>query len=45
MKGKFKKLISDYFIAIEHYGKTGEAVTKENFKEIKKQYKAQPEKM
>ncbi len=37
-KGKFKKLINDYFIAVEHYTKTGEAVTKENFKEIKKLY-------
>ncbi len=37
-KGKFKKLINDYFIAVEHYVKTGEPVTKENFKEIKKQY-------
>ena len=37
-KGKFKKLINDYFIAVEHYTKTGEAVTKDNFKEIKKLY-------
>ncbi len=37
-KGKFKKLIRDYFIAIEHHAKTGEKVTKENFKEIKKKY-------
>ncbi len=40
MKGNFKNLIEDYFIAIEHYARTGEAVTQENFKEIKKQYKA-----
>lgn len=40
MKSKFKKLISDYFIAVEHYTKTGEAVTKENFKSIKKKYKS-----
>ncbi len=40
-KGKFKKLINDYFIAVEHYGKTGEKVTKENFKRIKKQYAAE----
>lgn len=39
MKGKFKSLIEDYFIAIEHHAKTGEAVTKENFKSIKKKYK------
>lgn len=37
-KGKFKRLIQDYFIAIEHHIKTGEEVTKENFKEIKKLY-------
>ena len=37
-KGGFKKLIEDYFIAIEHHAKTGERVTKENFKAIKKQY-------
>jgi len=39
-KGKFKKLIQDYFIAVEHHGKTGESVTKENFKRIKKRYKS-----
>jgi len=38
MKGRFQKLIEDYFIAIEHHAKTGEKVTQENFKEIKKQY-------
>ncbi len=37
-KGKFKKLINDYFIAVEHYVRTGEEVTKENFKDIKKLY-------
>lgn len=37
-KGKFKKLIGDYFIAVEHHIKTGEKVTKENFKSIKKLY-------
>lgn len=40
MKGKFSKLIQDYFIAIEHHARTGEAVNKDNFKEIKKQYKS-----
>lgn len=40
MKGSFKKLIADYFIAIEHHVKTGEKVTSENFKEIKKGYKS-----
>ncbi len=39
MKGNFKNLINDYFISIEHHIKTGETVTKENFKSIKKQYK------
>lgn len=37
-KGKFKKLIYDYCIALEHHIKTGEKVTKENFKKIKKLY-------
>lgn len=37
-KGKFQKLINDYFISVEHYARTGEKVTKENFKSIKKQY-------
>jgi len=40
MKGQFKKLIEDYFIAVEHHARTGEKVTQENFKEIKKQYKS-----
>ncbi|MEQ9402432.1 MAG: SRPBCC family protein [Cyclobacteriaceae bacterium] len=37
-KGKFKRLINDYFIAVQHHIKTGENVTKENFKTIKKLY-------
>ncbi len=37
-KGKFKKLIKDYFIAIEHHIKTGENVNANNFKSIKKNY-------
>ncbi|MFK7810328.1 MAG: hypothetical protein AB8F74_21165, partial [Saprospiraceae bacterium] len=37
-KGKFKKLIKDYFISIEHHVKTGEVVNKDNFKGIKKKY-------
>lgn len=40
VKGKFKGLIEDYFIAIEHHVKTGDKVTTDNFKEIKKQYKS-----
>ena len=38
MKGKFLSLIEDYAIAIEHHITTGEKVSKENFKDIKKQY-------
>lgn len=38
-KGKFRKLIEDYAIAIEHHLTTGESVTKENFRQVKKQYK------
>lgn len=41
-KGSFKKLIRNYAIAIEHHIQTGEKVTKENFKKIKKEYKAAP---
>lgn len=37
-KGSFIKLIEDYFISIEHHARTGEAVTQDNFKEIKKNY-------
>ncbi len=37
-KGKFKKGISDYALAIEHHVLTGEDVGPDNFKEIKKQY-------
>lgn len=36
-KGKFKKTIADYAIAIEHHAATGENVNKDNFKQIKKQ--------
>lgn len=39
MKGSFKGLIQDYFIAVEHHAKTGEKVNRDNFKEIKKLYK------
>jgi len=39
VKGKFKKTIADYAIAVEHHAKTGTIINKENFKEIKKQYK------
>ena len=39
-KGKFKKTISNYLIAIEHHAKTGENVNSENFKRIRKQYES-----
>ncbi|MBO3700119.1 SRPBCC family protein [Roseivirga sp. E12] len=39
-KGSFKTLISDYFIAIEHHLRTDEKVTKNNFKQVKKEAKA-----
>ena len=39
-KGKFKKTISDYTLAVHHHVVTGEIVNKDNFKEIKKQYKS-----
>ncbi len=35
---KFKKLLLDYFIAVEHHLATGESVTSANFKEVKKMY-------
>lgn len=38
MKGSFSNLLSDYLIAVEHNMKTGEAVNRENFKDIRKQY-------
>lgn len=38
-KGSFKKLVADYAIAIEHHVNTGEKVTKDNFRKIKKKYK------
>ena len=37
-KGKFKKTIGDYLLAVEHHVLTGENVNKDNFKEIKKKY-------
>ncbi|MEO1029938.1 MAG: SRPBCC family protein [Bacteroidota bacterium] len=39
-KGKFKRLIRDYAISIEHHVATGEKVTKDNFRKVKKLYKA-----
>ena len=40
MKGAFKKLIADYALAVEHHVLTGENVTKDNFRRIKKDHKA-----
>ena len=37
-QGKFKRLLEDYFIAIEHHIATGEQVTAANFKDVKKRY-------
>ncbi|ANQ51201.1 SRPBCC family protein [Flammeovirga sp. MY04] len=37
-KGKFRKQLADYMLAVDHYVITGEEVNGENFKEIKKQY-------
>ena len=37
-KGRFKKDIANYLLAVEHHVLTGENVSKENFKEIKKKY-------
>lgn len=41
MKGNFKSLLDDYMIAVEHNIKTGEAVNRDNFKDIRKQYLSQ----
>ncbi len=40
VKGKFKKTIADYLLAVEHHVLTGENVNKQNFKKIKKKYKS-----
>ncbi|MEO1264035.1 MAG: SRPBCC family protein [Bacteroidota bacterium] len=37
-QNKFKKLLQDYFIAVEHNIATGESVTAANFKDVKKMY-------
>lgn len=37
-KGQFKRLLSDYLIAVEHHIGTGESVTAANFKDVKKMY-------
>ncbi len=38
IKGKYKNTLSDYTLAVKHYVMTGEPVTKDNFKSIKKKY-------
>lgn len=40
VKGKFKSNISDYLMSVEHHVMTGENVTAENIKEIRKKYKS-----
>jgi hypothetical protein len=39
MKGPFKKLLGDYLIAVEHNLNTGEPVTRDNFREVARQYR------
>lgn len=39
-KGNMKKTLSDYLIAVEHHVLTGEKVTQDNFKSIRKNYKS-----
>ena len=38
MKKSFTKRLNDYLLAVHHHVKTGETVTVNNFKGIKKQY-------
>ena len=45
VKSQFKKRIKDYFISIEHYARTGEKITLENFKSIRKQYNDEAKKI
>jgi hypothetical protein len=37
-KSKFKKIIGDYLLSVEHHALTGETITANNIKTIKKQY-------
>lgn len=39
-KGKFKKQLYDYMVAVDHYISTGEEVNADNFDAIKKQYES-----
>lgn len=39
MKGPFKSLLNDYLIAVEHNLTTGDAVTRDNFKDIATLYR------
>jgi hypothetical protein len=45
VKGQFKKLLKDYFISIEHYARTREPITLENYKEIRKKYREEVKKI
>ena len=45
MRKNFESLIQDYGIAITHHLNTGEKVTKENFKQIKKEYLASQDRL
>ncbi|MEL6944776.1 MAG: hypothetical protein AAFO82_19130, partial [Bacteroidota bacterium] len=38
MKGNFTKRLEDYLMAVDHHVTTGEEVTVDNFKDIKKSY-------
>jgi hypothetical protein len=45
VKGQFKKLLKDYFVSIEHYARTGESITLENYKEIRRKYSDEAKKI
>jgi len=38
-KSKFKKLLNDYMLSVEHNIATGESVTASNFRDVKRQYR------
>lgn len=39
MKSSFETLLSDYFVALDHHLRTGESVTRDNFKAVAKLYR------
>ena len=45
VKSQFRKLIKDYFVSIEHYARTHEAITLDNFKQIRRQYSEEAKKI